>query len=105
MFKTVMKSAVLSLVPFAILGCQSSGSPSGAAVRSPDPAVVCEQCKTTWIKTAVRNDKGHPVPFAYTSKKATVCPECKAAAAGYFATGETPTCKTCGGSIQIVKPD
>ena len=74
------------------------------STREPvDPAVVCDQCKTTWVRTQATNPKGHPAPFQYTWKKMQVCDDCDKAAKGHFATGALPTCKTCGGSLQVVE--
>src|SRR4051812_9354937 len=97
------KTSIIALAFGALLvaGCQSNAPAPASANRSPSPAIVCDQCKTTWVQTPVLNEKGRPVPFAYTTKQATVCPECAQAAKGYFATGKFEPCKTCGGSRQL----
>jgi hypothetical protein len=104
MFK-IISVALLSALLLAAAGCQSKGdTPRAAALRSPDSAVMCDECKTTWVRTQKLSDKGIPIPFQYTSRRATVCPECAEAAQGYFAGGALAACKTCGGSMHVVEP-
>ena len=118
MFKA-LSLAPLCLVTLALLavGCKSSSESdhsgmhhdhsamsSGMAMHSPDPAVMCDQCGAMWVRSQATNDKGVNVPFAYTWKKADVCPDCEKAAQGYFANGTLAECKMCGNQLQVVKP-
>ena|SRR2546421_10797711 len=115
MFKT-FSLALLAAASLLAVGCKSGNEPdhstmhdhsgmSGMAMRSPDPAVMCEKCGTMWVKSQATNDKGAPVPFAYNWKKAEVCPDCEKAAQGYFANGALVECKMCGSTLQVVKPN
>ncbi|HEY8668078.1 MAG TPA: hypothetical protein VIL86_15630 [Tepidisphaeraceae bacterium] len=102
-----LAGAALAAMLFAA-GCNSNGSTPrtrAAAPGTPGSAIVCEMCKTTWVQSGKLDDKGHPVPFSYTYKEAKVCPDCEQAAADYFATGKVDECKTCGTSLQVVKPE
>jgi hypothetical protein len=101
-------TALLGVVMLLGVGCKSQNdngtTMSSSAVRSPSAAVVCDECKTTWVQTPVLNDKGRPVPYEYRTTSAPVCSECEQAAKGYFDTGKTPTCQMCGGSLHVVQP-
>ena len=104
MFKFI-SFGVVSLASLAAVGCQSSGPRSPQVVRSPDPAVVCDQCNTMWVQRPVHTDKGRPDLQQYRWAKAPVCPECKQAAEGHFTHGAPTACKTCGGSLRVVTPE
>ena len=104
MFK-MLPIGVVSLALLAV-GCKSanhdSGMSSGTSMRSPSAAVMCDQCKTVWVRE--KNDKGVDVPFRYTAKNTTVCPDCEKAAKGYFSNGTLDKCDMCGGKLQVVEP-
>jgi len=88
------------------IGCQQSSrtEPAAMGTMTTGPVVMCDTCKTTWVRSQKLDDKGHPIPFAYTVKGAHVCDECEKAAAGYYATGKLDACKMCGDKLQIVQP-
>ena len=108
MFKSKLPWAFSLLAASAFfIGCQdSSKSEPTASMGSMTmgPVVMCDTCKTTWVRSQKLDDKGHPIPFAYTVKGAHVCDDCEKAAAGYYASGKLEPCKMCGDKLQIVQP-
>ena len=97
--------ALLCATALWVGGCQSNGtSGSQTAMRSPDSAVYCDACKTTWVRRPTINDKGRSVPFQFHAKKTAICPECQAAADQAMDTGTSTKCKSCGGTLQVMEP-
>jgi hypothetical protein len=87
------------------IGCQDAHHNNSASMARPgEQVVMCDSCKTTWVRSQKLDDKGHPIPFAYTVKGAHVCDDCEKAVAGYYATSKLEPCKTCGDKLQIVTP-
>ena len=99
---------VLSMVAAGFLaGCTQDPSEgvattderSAVAQADTSPGVMCDKCKTVWVKKSYRTHKGM---IAYRSKKTTKCPDCDSAAASFFRTGKLKqTCETCGGSLEV----
>ncbi|MCX5661028.1 MAG: hypothetical protein NTW19_15170 [Planctomycetota bacterium] len=79
-------------------GCQSEGSHHGMSHGDHSNAMMCDKCKTVWIQ----NPGGDPhKPWTVKSSKGMECPDCKTAAANFFATGKFEhTCSSCGGSME-----
>jgi len=102
----IFKSAVAGLfVAMGVVatGCESHKQETAATTQSslvstPD-GVMCTKCQAVWVQVP-RTEKGRVVE--YTSRNEMVCPDCKDAAANFFATGKLQhTCKTCGDSMEI----
>jgi hypothetical protein len=101
--KVSLSSFVLGAA-LLMAGCESQGGSddkhamhdhSAMSAQGDGEAVACDTCKITWAKSPVTNDKGHIV--AYTTKKSHECPDCRAAAQNFFATGNLKhDCPTCG---------
>lgn len=76
-------------------GCQDTGGhgnhvAAGAGVS--DKAVMCTKCQVTYFEEPLA--KGSPMKYQGSKME---CPDCRSAAASYFATGKLEhTCKTCG---------
>lgn len=100
-------AAALAVAALFAVGCESNGGEkhdmhqgSGAtgAMMTEDAgmqAVTCEKCEVTWVKSPVTNDKGRIIDYRTT--KSHECPDCRAAAQNFFATGRLQhECKTCG---------
>lgn len=99
---TIASLALSGLITLASAGGQSAGTRPTATLRSGDPSVVCEKCKTTWTTKTVRNDKG--VPVARTKTRNAVCPECRSAARRHLVGRAAHGCKSCGGRLTSFKP-
>ena len=87
-----------------LAGCQAAGDHSTEAAAAPSTqALVCDKCKVTYVQVPVGAGKGSPIT-EYRQQKSMVCPDCKSAAANFFATGKFEhTCKTCGDTMEICK--
>jgi hypothetical protein len=78
-----------------LAGCQDTGS--RAAAERPgggvsEKAVMCTKCQITYFQDSL--GKGSPVKYQASKME---CPDCKSAAANFFATGKMEhACKTCG---------
>jgi len=99
----MMKTCVVAVVCLGLLmivGCQDSKVSSGPAgsVQPADKILLCTKCKTVWVKRSEPSFKGM---MTYRTVKSMECPDCKSAAANFFATGKLEhSCKTCGGELQ-----
>ena len=92
--KRIVTGIVFGAAALFAAGCQDMGGHAshtdGAAVS--DKAVMCSKCQVIYFQEPA--GKGSPLKYQ-TSKME--CPDCKSAAASYFATGKLEhTCKTCG---------
>ncbi|MCE5277838.1 MAG: hypothetical protein ABFD92_03625 [Planctomycetaceae bacterium] len=92
---------VLVLVVLAV-GCQQPQElthGAGQTLTSGDaPSVLCDRCKTVWIKRPDTNIKGM---ITLRPEKVMECPDCKSAAENFFLTGKLQhSCKTCGGTME-----
>ena len=90
-------------------GCASEGrSPSrdeGSAVHADAEAVLCEQCRMTWVRYPIR--EGRHVRrmnrriVGFGTRQSHECPECRKGLEGLFATGHVAhSCKICGGRME-----
>lgn len=98
-----LRNGLLGLSLIGILslaGCESNATPSPSSV-SGMKAVQCDKCQTTWVRGP--GDVGaNSRVIRYTTQKVTVCPDCKAAAENYFATGQLKhSCSMCGGTMTV----
>src|SRR3954471_19686993 len=85
------------LATVLVAGCQSS--PPATATDHSGHALNCDKCKVTYVRVP-DTAKGRVV--GYTTRKEMECPDCKNAAANFFATGKFEhTCKTCGDSMEV----
>jgi hypothetical protein len=100
MLTKALIAATVGLLGFgslALTGCQSTGS--NRDVSGETAAVMCDKCKTTWVRTPQR--QGTKVT-TYKSRQVMTCPDCKSAVANFFSTGklESYKCISCGGELQ-----
>jgi hypothetical protein len=87
-----------------VAGCQASGGRSSEATAAPPStqAVTCDKCKVTYVQVPAVATKGAPGLVGYRSVRHHECPDCKSAAANFFATGKFQhTCKTCGDTMEL----
>jgi hypothetical protein len=88
-------------------GCHAAGdhaTASAAAAAPSTQALACDTCRVTYVQVPVGGGKGSPGITGYRSAKRMECPDCKSAAANFFATGKFEhTCKTCGPTMEICK--
>jgi len=87
-------TAVLAILAF--MGCQNSASPMAQTLMAPQKAIVVNSgnggSTTVFIPSSDPNE-----PTVMCASGTYVCPECKAAAIKYFATGELdPKCHLSG---------
>jgi ribosomal protein L37AE/L43A len=75
---------------------------AAAATKAPEVAVeqeksvMCGKCRAVWVRRARDTAK----TTVYRREKARQCPDCKSAAANFFATGKwQQTCAKCGESL------
>ena len=82
-----------------VTGCASTPAQS-ELVPSPQ-GVACSKCQITYVQWPRYDGKpGHVT--GYTTRKEDACPDCKDAAASFFATGKLQhTCKTCGDTLSV----
>ena len=81
-------------------GCQTADKPAESRLVASDQGVMCEKCKTTWVKVP-ESTRGLRV-IAYTEQKRHTCPDCTTAAQNFFATGKLEhSCKTCGDNMKV----
>jgi len=103
-FKSMVLASALGLSGLIAAGCQSSsnGDPH-AGMDMSSQAVMCSKCQVTYVKVPASDSGGKPGRMmAYSTRKVMECPDCKSAAANFFATGKLEhTCKTCGDSLSI----
>ena len=107
MFRTKRFALMAGLLGSGLLlaGCQAAGGRSpDTAAPAPPQALACDKCKVTYIQVPVGAGRGSPAITEYRQQKSMVCPDCKSAAANFFATGKFQhTCKTCGDTMEICK--
>jgi len=101
MLKQVFLIAAAALLFTA--GCQSSAKAPATSMDMPSRAVVVSagqgQLTTVFLPPAA----GSTEPIVMSSSGGEVCPECKAAAAKYFATGVLdPKCSMTGATRMAV---
>ena len=96
-FSKVVSNGVV-LVAIALGGC-SSMKGGGSMSAGPGKSVLAG--KTAFVD--VPSGQGRHQVVAYTVPGGAICPECEAAAANYFETGDLDhrVCKTCGSTIFV----
>jgi hypothetical protein len=84
-----------------LAGCQAAGNrPAHTTAGATTQALKCDKCKVTYAQVPIDAGKGRIV--GYRSQKNMECPDCKSAAANFFATGKFEhNCKTCGPSMEV----
>lgn len=95
--KGIMMAALgaVVLAGLTLAGCQSTGALQASGGEP--QAVMCDKCKTTWVRSPQRQGK----VTIYTTRKTMTCPDCKSAVANFFTTGKLEhTCASCGGELQ-----
>jgi len=80
-------------------GCQSSNQDRTAVSDPSTQALMCSQCKTTFVKVRRHGKAGQL--FGYRTREVMTCPECKTIATGFFNTGKVHSCSICGDSIEV----
>jgi hypothetical protein len=99
-------SAVIALITLVGLGCQSSTPPASqattASMTSGQRAVIVSGGNAGNVTVFLPSDDPAS-PTMLSASGATVCPECKAAAAKYFQTGVLdPKCSRTGATRAVV---
>lgn len=95
--KTLATGIVAAAAALFAIGCQDTAGHASHADHATqaavsDKAVMCSKCQVTYFQDTM--GKGSPMKYQ-TSKME--CPDCRSAAANYFATGKLEhACKTCG---------
>ena len=83
---------LITLMP----SCQSTS----ATATTGSEAVMCDKCKTVWVKQPV--GIGGPAgrnAVMYRDSKTMTCPDCSLAIANFWKTGSMKhTCSSCGGT-------
>jgi Zn-finger nucleic acid-binding protein len=78
--------------------CETTGTADTAAGSE---AVMCDKCKTVWVKQAT--NLGPPGQFrttVYRDQKKMTCPDCELAIANFWKTGQMKhSCSHCGGAL------
>ena len=105
MFRTKRFALMAGLLGSGLLlaGCQGAGTRTAdAASAATTRALACDKCKVTYVQVPNAPVKGAPGVVGYRSAKNMECPDCKSAAANFFATGKFEhNCKTCGPSMEV----
>ena len=82
----------------ALPSCQSTES---SRTTAGSEAVMCDKCKTVWVKQA--ENLGAPGQFrttVYRDSKKMTCPDCELAIANFWKTGQMKhNCAHCGGTL------
>ena len=94
----IVTGIVVMVAGLFAAGCQDTGghgnhtAATNTGVGASDKAVMCTKCQVTYFQDPVA--KGSPTKYQTAKME---CPDCRSAAASYFATGKLEhTCKTCG---------
>ena len=91
-WKSLLVAGGLVLAALPMVACQTGKN--GAA----SSAVMCDKCKTVWVKTSESNASGKGRTFR--NVKTMKCDECESALATFFKTGELKhSCTACGGTL------
>jgi len=100
--KLVVAGFALSAGLFAA-GCQTDNKPAESSLAPSTEGVMCEKCKTTWVKVPVTQSGRISGPVVgYTARSQHTCPDCKTAAENFFTTGKLAhSCKTCGDNLKV----
>ena len=94
-----MKTRLLSIAA-SVVAVVSLSSCQSTSVSSAESVVICDKCKTVWVKT--------PATINLTGRAATVfrehptmqCPDCEKAYITFVKTGSLKhACSTCGGTM------
>ncbi len=75
-----------------------AGKPVTSASTDAEQAVTCPKCETTWVKEQqLVGSPGRSNTYVVRSRQKMTCPDCKSAAANFFATGKLQhACPSCG---------
>jgi hypothetical protein len=75
-----------------------AGPPVTAAANAAEQVVTCPKCETTWVKEQqLVGSPGRSNTYIIRNKQKMTCPDCKSAAANFFATGKLQhACPSCG---------
>lgn len=84
---------VITVLP----SCQSTAAPTTAGTE----AVMCDKCKTVWVKTPMMiGSPGRIQTTILRDSKTMTCPDCQLAISNFWKTGSMKhTCSTCGGTL------
>jgi hypothetical protein len=95
--------ATAALMLVIALGCQNTAAPGSQATATPPHVIVVNYPKGGGTTIFLPPPAGSSDPVVLCSAGTTVCPECKAAAARYFATGVLDAkCPLTGGSRSVM---
>jgi ribosomal protein S27E len=94
-----MKTKLVFLLA-AVIAAASLSSCQSTAVGSAESAVMCDKCKTVWVKTpAYPNITGRTVTV-FRDHQVMQCPDCEKAYVTFFKTGSLKHhCSRCGGTL------
>lgn len=76
-----------------------AGKPVTKSATADEQAVTCPKCETTWVKErqAISGGQSSSNTYVIRNKEKMTCPDCKSAAANFFATGKLQhACPSCG---------
>jgi ribosomal protein S27E len=91
-WKSLLVVGAVALAAIPMVACQTAKSGDASS------AVMCDKCKTVWVKTSAPNAGGKGQTFR--NVKTMKCDDCESALATFFKTGELKhTCATCGGTL------
>ncbi len=94
---TLIKGALFGILALTMVSCQSTGGTQEAG-----SAVMCDKCKTVWVKRPIdtfAGRKGGGVT-TYRDAKAMKCPDCENAIVTFMKTGQLKhRCSHCGGTM------
>jgi hypothetical protein len=94
-----MKTKLLSIAA-SVLAAVGLTSCQSTTVSSAESAVMCDKCKTVWVKTpATPNITGRPATI-FREHQTMQCPDCEKAYITFVQTGSLKHhCSRCGGTM------
>jgi hypothetical protein len=89
---SVIAAAVLAVV--SLSSCQSTSASIG------ESAVMCDKCKTVWVRTAATPNITGRTATVFRDHQIMQCPDCEKAYATFVRTGSLKHhCSHCGGTL------
>src|SRR5262245_39892758 len=93
----------LLLLALAVQGCASSSHRASASGANDAQAVVCEKCRTVWVRRPA-TDEAWYMRWEEEGSNVTLCEGCKASGIAFMKTGTWDhACASCGKDVHMCK--